>query len=177
MRLETLFVIAVVALFGALSVVSVRAEPIDSGSDTPARPDRVSDVDVIDFCRDVADLCSDDGEYCRTNADLCRRVASFCQENPEQCRELVQFCRAHQSFCERLIEYCKSHDVRCRTLLSTCEKHPERCRNLLNCVSHPDRCHDRPTDRPGLRRDRSSDRPVADGSLTSAGDPLYGIGR
>lgn len=175
MKLQAMFIIAVVVLFGALSAVSVRAEPGDSGSDAPARPDRVSDVQITDLCREVADLCSDGGQFCRTHAELCRRIAKFCHENPEQCRSLVQFCRTHQNFCERLISFCTSHDVRCRTLITSCVEHPERCRYLLNCVAHPDRCHDRPADRPIPRHDRITDRGPTDRSPAHVVRPFAGV--
>ena len=160
MRLETIFIIAVFAIFGTLSVVSVRAEPLDIGSEAPVLADRPSDVEITDVCREAADLCSDGGRFCHTHAELCRRIVNFCQENPEQCRSLVQFCRTHQNFCERVIEFCTSHDVRCRT--------------LLTCMLHPDRCHDRPADR--RDRVRISDRPASDRFPADVADPLIGTG-
>jgi len=172
MKLQAMFIVAVVALFGALSAVSVRAEPGDPVSDAPTRPDRVSDDQITDLCRQVADLCSDGGQFCRTHAELCRRIAKFCHENPEQCRSVIHFCRSHQNLCERIIAYCTSHDVRCRTLISNCVEHPERCRYILNCLAHPDRCPDRPTDRPVPRRDRLTDQRPTDSRPADAVRPF-----
>ena len=176
MKLQVMFIIAVVALFSALSAVSVRAEPGDGGSDVPVRPDRVSDVQLTDVCREVADLCADGGRFCRTHAELCRRIAKFCHENPELCRSFIQFCRTHQNLCERIIEFCNSHDVRCRTVIANCVEHPERCRYLLSCIAHPDRCGDRPSDRPVPIRDRSNDREATDRSRADVACRLAGAG-
>ena len=52
MKLQVMFVIAVVALFGALSAISVSAEPGDGVSDAPVRSDRVSDVQITDACHE-----------------------------------------------------------------------------------------------------------------------------
>ena len=201
MKLQVMFVIAVVALFGALSAISVSADPGDGVSDAPVRSDRVSDVQITDACNEVADLCSDGGTFCRAHPELCRRIAQFCHESPElcrtivqfchahpdlcrtfagaclthpaQCAELIEFCRTHQRFCERIVEFCKTHDVRCFTLISTCIEQPERCRNLIHCILHPDRCHDRPADRPV--RDHVSDRQATDRRSANAVRPFAGV--
>lgn len=159
MKLQTLFIIAVLALFGALGVATVRAEP---GDGTDARPgaDRPADARIVDVCSDVAELCNDGGQFCRTHAELCRRIAQFCNENPDSCRTFVQFCRTHQQLCERLIEYCQTNDVRCRGLIAKCVESPARCRYFINCFVHPDRCHDRPADRPARDVRPDSSHPV-----------------
>jgi len=173
MRIQMLFVAVIVALFVALTTLTVRAATEDDGTGA-GRPADVSVTDVCDEVSDVApELCSDGG-FCHTYPELCRRLADLCREhpdacralaefcktypagcraflqlcvqNPERCLNIVHFCRTHQAFCERLIEFCETHDVRCRTLLtvlSHCSHHPERCRHLVQCIVHPDRCHDR----------------------------------
>lgn len=56
MKLQVLFIIAVFALFGALSAVSVRAEPTEEPG---VRPDQHTDGRLADPYSDVADLCGD----------------------------------------------------------------------------------------------------------------------
>jgi hypothetical protein len=158
MRLQLLFIVAVMALFAALGTMTAHAEPGD-GTDAVRPSDRPSDVAVSDVCANItdvaADLCRDEGRFCQAHPELCRRIVEYCHQHPdacrtfiefchtypELCREFAQFCIASPERCVKIVEFCRTHQQFCERLVEYCQSYDVLCRVLLqSCSEHPVRC-------------------------------------